>query len=301
MQVVSNPPVVLGVDIGGTNIRLALVTATGELRNPMAIKVAELGAAAPLDRLVSIITDYAAEHAVPGELRAIGIGIPGIVNRDGRIISCPNITFLEDSNLKELLSRKLQIPVFLEKDVNFILYGEYRSLQLREFQNLIGFYVGTGFGCSLIINGDIYCGSRGFAGELGHIPLKNHTGTCNCGNEGCLELYGAGRALVDISQRLQIPVGDFFAKAPLEEQRAFLDYLRVGMLSTINVFDPEAIIIGGGVVQMEGFPWDELEKMIREGVRSELIRNELQIVPSQGETFGGCLGAAYYCFDRLQA
>ncbi len=299
MQALFNQARVLGIDIGGTNIRLALVDPNGHVEHSLALRVASLREADPLKHLVEVVQSYVAENTKPGELLAIGIGVPGIVNGAGRIISCPNITFLEDSQLQEILSETLEVPVFLEKDVNFILYGEYRSLGLQDIQNLIGFYVGTGFGCSLLIDGDIYRGARGFAGELGHVPLKNHRDLCNCGNEGCLELYAAGRSLVHRSAEQGIAVADFFSHDEVQIED-FIDYMGVGMLGAINVFDPEAIIVGGGVVQMADFPWEAFEARIRRGARSDSIRKELRIIPSQAATFGGCIGAAYYCYDQVK-
>lgn len=291
--------VVLGIDIGGTNVRLAFVNSRGELGERKAILVSSLDKNDPLTGLVNVIKDFVSEHDSNNTLLAVGLGIPGIVDGRGNIISCPNIGFLENSDLKSILEGELGVPTFIEKDVNFILYGEYHTQGLKEINNLIGFYVGTGFGCSLLLNRDIYRGSHGFAGELGHIPLIGHTDLCNCGNQGCLELYGAGRYLAEQSANLAVDVADFFTSdATKDKADRFLEYVAVGMLATINVFDPELVIIGGGVPQMEGFPWDKLENRIRRGLRSDLIRQQLRIIPSQAQVYGGCLGAALYCFDQ---
>lgn len=291
--------VVLGVDIGGTNVRLALVNENGVIRASEAISVSSLGTIDPLAQLKHVISKFVVENIGSQQLLAMGVGVPGIVDATGEIISCPNLGFLEHSGLGDMLRRELQVPVFIDKDVNFILYGECHTLGLRETKNLIGFYIGTGFGCSLVINGEIYRGSHGFAGELGHIPVQGHFDRCNCGNKGCLELYGAGRALVERSSQLDVPIADFFTSSTIGlESQEFLEYLAVGMLTAINIFDPELVIVGGGVPQMAGFPWNALEQRVRNGLRSELIKDRFQIIPSQAETYGGCLGAAFYCFDQ---
>lgn len=301
MQVFQKDDVVLGIDIGGTNVRLALVDRLGSTKVTEAFAIKSLTEEKTLDNLVSRISTFVQDNKENQTLLAVGIGVPGIVNNSGRIISCPNLGFLENSDLMEILSVQLNVPVFLEKDVNFILYGEYYTQHLEKHKNLIGFYIGTGFGCSLMINGDIYRGEHGFAGELGHIPLINHTCSCNCGNEGCLELYGAGRSLVERSVAKNVALEDFFTDSRSKHEAAnFIEYSAVGILSAINTFDPGLVILGGGVVQMADFPWELLVARIRRGLRADEMREQLEIIPSEAEVFGGCIGAAFYCFDQIR-
>lgn len=291
--------VVLTVDIGGTNLRLAIVDNGGQIVKFDSIKTASLPNSDFVGALVGLIADFANIPPEWGRLAAVAVGIPGIVDAGSTIISCPNVTQLENSSMKQRLEEDLNVPVYLDKDVNFILYGDYWTLELSTYRNVIGVYIGTGFGCSLIINGDLFRGASGFSGEVGHIPLKGHHRPCNCGNTGCLELYGAGRSVVERSAIGGCSPADFFFEGKEEQVTEFLDYAALGIITMVNIFDPEAIVIGGGVPQMQGFPVQLFQAKVLSGLRSDIHRKRLQILYSKSGDYGACLGAAKYVFDRL--
>ncbi|MBA7486887.1 allose kinase [Candidatus Pacearchaeota archaeon] len=291
--------IVLGIDIGGTNLRLAIVDHNLNLINKRIIEISFAKENINfIDELIKIVYDYL--NYVNRNIKAIGIGVPGIVNKEGDIISCPNSTDLENSNLKSLFEQKFAVPVFIEKDVNLIVLAEYKKLN-KDIKNVVGCFIGTGFGCSIIINGKLYKGTRGFAGELGHIHLKGKKKHCNCGSKGCLELYAAGNTIEILAKKRNVSIKDFFLKIDKEslEIRELLDNIAIGISTIVNLLDPELIVIGGGVVNMANFPLDALKKRIYKYLRSDILVGEVKIIKSNIGKFGGCLGAGIYYYSKL--
>jgi allose kinase len=166
---------------------------------------------------------------------------------------------------------------------------------------VVGCFIGTGFGCSIIINGKLYKGTRGFAGELGHIHLKGKKKHCNCGSKGCLELYAAGNTIEILAKKRNVSIKDFFLKIDKEslEIRELLDNIAIGISTIVNLLDPELIVIGGGVVNMANFPLDALKKRIYKYLRSDILVGEVKIIKSNIGKFGGCLGAGIYYYSKL--
>ncbi len=294
-----NREYVLGIDIGGTNLRLALIDSNYKIYKPFIKKIVEYKNENIIEDIIEIISSYLKE--VETDITAIGIGVPGIVKKGQEIISCPNITGLEGIIFYRLLSKNFGLPVFIDKDVNMIMLADYNNLG-KKYNNIIGIYIGTGFGNSMILNGQLYTGSRGFAGELGHIHLKGMDGNCNCGNEGCLELHAAGKRLQKIADKYDIDIDKIFLDADLEESEIneFVSNIAIGTSSVINIIDPELVVLGGGVIKMKGFPLDKLTNEIRYFLRTPEIKNELKIVLSPSGKYSGCIGAAIYCFSHLQ-
>ncbi|MGI6149318.1 MAG: allose kinase [Limnochordia bacterium] len=290
---------VLGIDIGGTNIRLAHIDRNLKVIRSSRIKVEEAEGG-----LVSYLSEAIGEFTASAEpeIGAIGIGIPGIVSEAGEILSCPNLDpAITGINLRETLMAKFGVPVYVQKDVNFILYGEYRALSTGPSCSVLGFYVGTGLGFASVIRGRLVTGARGFAGELGHIPVKGKDDPCACGNNGCLELYAAGRRITELTAQAQTNVADFFVNPThAADVQEWLDNLTIGMVTAITLLDPTVVIVGGGVADMQGFPFEELEKKVRARLRHPLVAENLTIKRSTAGQLGGCLGAAMYCFDTAR-
>ncbi len=289
----------LGIDIGGTNVRLAHVNKDLEILRSMKRKVEDVKADL-VTFLITTVGEFIREATTP--IGAIAIGVPGIVSSAGEVLSCPNLDqSIVGLNLKEELFSRFQIPVFVHKDVNFILYGEYRTQRTTPEDSVIGFYIGTGVGCATVIGGQLLTGERGFAGELGHTPLRGKSDPCNCGNSGCFEIYASGRTLVDITQRAGTNIADVFVNPEhADDIEEWLSNLTLGITATITFVDPKLVIIGGGVPDMKGFPFERLEHKIRSRSRHPLVEKDLIIKRSNAGPLGGCLGAAMFCFDAME-
>ncbi len=291
----------LGVDIGGTNIRLALINDKYKIINPCMINMREkkeLKSNTP-ELVIDIITNYLEKQKQV--ITAIGIGIPGIIKNDRQIISCPNMPDLEDSNLYDRLRKIFGVPVFLEKDVNMIILADYFRLK-NKHGNVIGFYIGTGFGCSMILNGSLFLGSRGFAGELGHIPLKGKNDKCGCGLRGCLEIYAGGKRLEILAADKNVDINDIFVEIGINDReiKEYIDSIIIGISSVVNIIDPDAIILGGGVIKIKGFPLEFLIEEIKKHLRTKMVVEELEIITTDPGKFCGCLGAGIHCFNRIE-
>ena len=289
---------VLGIDIGGTNVRFAQVDRDLEVLRSKKEKVEEVQDLPAF--LLSTIQEFIDQAEVP--IGAVAIGIPGIVSSAGEILSIPNLDqSLVGLNLKETVESRFNIPTFVQKDVNFILYGEYRTQRTKPDDSVVGFYIGTGMGCAMVVQGRLLTGERGFAGELGHIPLRGKNDPCGCGNSGCFELYASGRTLVDLTSRAGTDIKDVFVnpqhQAEIEE---WLHNLVLGLNTVITLIDPKIVIIGGGVADMEGFPLERLEEKLRARARHSIVAENLMIKRSKAGPLGGCLGAAMYCYDNLE-
>ncbi|MCX5892381.1 MAG: ROK family protein [Deltaproteobacteria bacterium] len=181
---------VVGIDFGGTNVRLALVAPNGEILSRWE------RATATMPHQNAIISTLAKDLGVIGEeahsrrlgIKAVGLGIPGrVLFQEGRVAFAPNVPALNDCPLVERLQPKLAWPVFLENDANLFTLGEHWLGAGVGHQNLLGITLGTGVGGGLILNGRLWQGTQGTTGEIGHITVEPDGQKCHCGNHGCLE------------------------------------------------------------------------------------------------------------------
>ena len=280
----------IGLDIGGTNIRAGLVdednAVTGFQKRSSHEMISE---GEGLKKLSGFISSFMEEP-----VQGVVVGIPGTLNRDRtRILSCPNLPALNGCELGAVLERELGIPAFLERDVNLLMLND--MLEFGDDGLVIGCYVGTGLGNAIAVNGLLLNGKDGAAGELGHIPLLGKTEPCTCGNIGCLENYASGRFL----ERL---VADHFKGTPLgqvflrhSDHPVILEYintLATGVAIEVNILNPERVILGGGVLGMEGFPREALGAAIRRHTRKPEPSNSLTLCFSKDSPYGGVIGAA---------
>lgn len=251
-------PRVLVADIGGTKIALGHVEGgrvfpTLESRSSDQLRVAD-----PIAAFERTLREYCARHELTA-LDAVVIGVPASLDRDlDTVLSSPNIVQLEHLRLASALRERLNVPVFLERDINLLLLGEYRAGVAQRSSSVLGAFFGTGVGASLLIGGAPYRGhSVGL--ELGHIPFGFEGRECVCGNTDCLEAYACGHTLRTLSTRHGVPVQALFAQRSANAALALglaelvRDQARA-MATAINLFDPETAVIGGGIPNMTDFP-----------------------------------------------
>jgi glucokinase len=188
-------PTVVGIDLGGTNVRLALVSHKGEILSRWERATATMPGQ---DGIVSTLAEDlgvcgAEARSRRAEIKAVGLGIPGrVLSREGRIAFSPNLPALNDCHLVERLQPLLAWPVFLENDANLFALGEHwRGAGVGQ-ENLLGITLGTGVGGGLILNGRLWQGSEGCAAEIGHLTVEPDGVKCHCGNRGCLETAASG-------------------------------------------------------------------------------------------------------------
>ena len=193
---------ILCLDIGGTNCRIGLCDRELQLtdvRIESSVRMAEAGFQGSLIRLIS---EYAEEHAEDARIPAVSLGFPATIDRDRRIVlQAPAIPGADHFPVCDELEKRLDIPVFLERDVNLLLRFDMRDQAIPPEGVVVGIYYGTGIGNSIFINGEPYTGRNGVAGELGHIPVPGNDKACGCGNTGCLETLGGGRHLEHLCEK----------------------------------------------------------------------------------------------------
>lgn len=299
-----NEHIVIGLDVGGTNIRIgAQEPDSGLLCFKKVSRELFLGQGHSLDVFSGFIQDYLSEYFPRNTVDAVMIGFPSILSVDKRIvIQTPNIPGLDNIPMTEYLEKRLGIKVFIEKDVNILFLWDTFTHNIPARGIGIGLYFGTGIGNAISINGELLTGKDGAVGELGHIPVIGGKGDCGCGNSACAECYASGRHLVELRDRYfkSTEIHDLFTlHGETEVLREFVDALACVAAAEINILNPHYIILGGGVPDMPDFPRELLLSGIARHTRSPFPRNNLQIYFSPDSVQNGVLGAIRLARIRL--
>ena len=265
----------IGVDLGGTKLAIGIVDETGRiLKKHLEPTNPEEGSKAILRRIVKGMKEI-----WQGDIKGIGIGCPGTVDAPrGEVIFAPNLGWRKVL-VGPVIEQEFNLPVVVDNDANAAAFGELKVGGGQGCQHMIYLTVSTGIGAGIIIDGRIYRGFTFRAGEVGHMVLEANGPLCSCGNRGCLEAFASGTSIArrarealdkglpslmkgEVDSRVVATAarqGDFVA----EEILAWaFRYLSMGIGNLLNVFDPELIIIGGGLSAMG----DELLGPVREGV-----------------------------------
>lgn len=292
---------ILGIDVGGTNVRFGIVDGMKIIRSER-LSTNEAFGDAVLDFAESVQSFIGKCGIMP---EAISIGLPSILDKTKRrVISTANISFMQDIPLADILEERVGIPVFLNHDVKNLLEFdiEYFSLPTKD-STIIAFYIGTGFGNSVCIDGKYLSGKNGGAGEVAHMPFPGAKAKCGCGNYGCVETVAAGRRLVEIIDEYYPGESfqDIFTKHSSDGViKEFIANMAVPIAAEISIFDPDQIVLGGGVIQTAGFPKEMLERQIYEYARKPLPAEKLEYRYTPEEPLSGVIGAAIYAAKQLK-
>ena len=259
----------VGVDLGGTNIAVALVDAQGKI-------LARTGCPTNMPRSAQEIAEdivrcvQAMREKAPEPIQWVGVGTPGSVNRETGIVGFANNLDFENTPLGSMLQRQVQCPVYLANDADAAALGEYYAGAGRGCRHMVAVTLGTGIGTGIVLHGQLYSGAHWAGGEWGHTVICMEGESCNCGRQGCWEAYAAAPALIrQTRQAMQVhPESALWQAAPTLEQvsgktvfeavkqgdktaQQVLDFyvkaLSVGLNNIINVLDPEILCLGGGV------------------------------------------------------
>lgn len=294
---------VIGVDIGGTNLRIGLVDGQGHLLSCQRVPQGDVLKGDAPAALGAFIRQYIQASGKGAEIAAIGLGMPATLNRERTaVLSAPNIHGFDGVEVPAALQQETGLLVFMEKDVNLLLYNDLCRYDLLDEDVVTGCYVGTGLGNANYIDGRFYSGHNGAAGELGHIPVWHYHEVCACGNSGCVETLVAGKGLEQLQARAfpEIPVGRLFmdaAESPLIED--YIQALSLPLAAAVNILDPSVLVLGGGVISAAGFPREKLESLIRRHARKPYPEKNLRILFAQDAGENGVTGAGRYAVSRL--
>ncbi len=262
---------IIGIDLGGTNIKSVLLDAAtrGILGQASRPTQAEAGVARVVENIARVVEGHLSEaRRIGRRVIGAGVGSAGLVDR-GVVRNSPNLPGWQGAvPLRRLLDKRLsqhRLPIVIENDVNAFVLAEQRLGAARDLENVIGLTLGTGVGGGIIIDGKLYRGTTGGAGELGHMVIKHDGPRCKCGNTGCLESLVGSQAIVNryndlrfrAHQRLSndITVAEIAANARRRDALAVQALaetgrlLGIGLANLVNIFNPQAIVIGGGVAQ----------------------------------------------------
>jgi glucokinase len=252
---------VIGVDVGGTNIKLGLVNPTGRIISKTRLDTKSFGADKTklIDALVAAIRSLLDKNKIKKQdILGMGIGLPGLIDPQlGIVRQLPNIPGWKDVPLGQLLKNKLKIPIFIENDVKLISLAEWKYGAGRGCSDFICITLGTGIGGGLIFNNKLYTGPGFVAGEIGHIPIKENGIPCPCGGRGCFERYVGNGYLLQKARRIfkdsRICLPDVRIMAERGNKKAIQfwhevgETLAQGLIGVTNLLNPRMIIIGGGV------------------------------------------------------
>lgn len=292
---------ILGIDIGGTNFRIGMVSDTYEVEEFKIKPSAVLQDGDFIQNLTQEIKEYLVKYE--DQIEAVGIGFPSCVSKDKKFVySTPNMKNLDDINITDKLSEEIKIPVYINKDVNFLILNDIEKNKIEKDKVTLGFYIGTGFGNAIYINGKTLEGKNGVAGELGHIPVLGSIDKCSCGNTGCIEIYASGKSLQNILKEKFINdnIEEVFTKHNNDEIiKQYIETLAIPIATEINIFDPDYIIIAGGVPMMKDFPVEYLKECVYKHARKPYPANNLNIIYSKHDQKSGVLGAAYYIREEI--
>jgi len=294
---------VVGVDVGGTNIKLGVVDPSGQIivRNsfatkPFASSRMKLISALAREIEASIITAGLTKKQIAG----VGIGLPGLIDYEKGVVRfLPNIPGWRRVHLKSILQKMVRLPVFVDNDVKIITLAESKFGAGRGVQNLICLTLGTGVGAGLILNGQLYRGEDNAAGELGHMPLNEHGPQCNCGGFGCFETYVGNRALLVLARREMgrpLTLEELFILAQKGNKKALhfwktaSGHIGNGLVGIVNLLNPRLIIIGGGISHNEKFLFKTITDTIR-GRAMSLQGSAFKIKRAQFKDDAGIIGA----------
>jgi glucokinase len=262
--------VIAGIDLGGTQVRVAAARSDGRIVGTRRARTASLGGPA---RVIEW-TCEALEGLRDGErLRVVGIGAPGPLDaRLGVLVNPPNLPGWRNVPLADQLSRLLRCPVHLENDANLGALAEYHRGAGHGTRTMAYVTWSTGVGGGLVIDGKLYCGAHGSAGEIGHMVLDPDGPLDACGQRGCVEVFCGGGAL---QRETGESAAELFQAAVAGDPQAGLivrraaTYMGLALVNLTNLFDPEMIVVGGGVTRS----WSQVEPVLKAALRgSPFIR-----------------------------
>ena len=308
----------IGIDVGGTNVKIALVNEDKIIYSNSVKKKKKMGYEYTVNNIKQAIKDLMKEtNTEAKDIQGIGFDFPGQVDcKTGVVKLAPNIPGWVNVPIAQMIEEEFNIPTRIDNDVRCAALGELKFGAGRGCENFICITVGTGIGSGIVINGKVVRGASNAAGELGHIKLQMQGGPiCGCGDTGCLEAFASGPSIVAMAQDYirggkstkfremaaaeggeitpymvakAAEAGDPVAKRIFE---IVGEYIGIGLTSVINLLNPEKVIIGGGVAEAGDLLFDPIRRTIKE--RAMVVAGEaVEIVPAELGNSAGVIGAS---------
>ncbi|MFZ5449686.1 MAG: ROK family protein [Thermodesulfobacteriota bacterium] len=319
-------PAVLSIDLGGTNSRLALVSLQGKIISRWERATASMPDQAAMISTLAGDLNHAGEEAWSQgwEIQGLGIGVPGRIRpQEGLVIFAPNVPALNDCPLAPLLAAKVNWPIFLENDANLFALGEHWLGAGEGHQHMLGITLGTGVGGGLILNGKVWEGTEGTAGEIGHMTVDPEGRKCHCGNRGCLETLASGVWTVtwvkeQLAQGASSWLRELYEADPdaIEGQTLVVAaqqadplarraFERVGrslgqaIASVVHLLGISRVVIGGRFARA----WEVFQYSLEAELHRRLTLfppEAVSVCPAQLGDDAGLVGAARLAWDKVQ-
>jgi glucokinase len=313
---------IVGVDLGGTNIVAGAMSADGSRHLAMRSITtnASMGDEGVAERIVALVEGVILDtieqsDAARRDFIGIGIGAPGPLDREqGIVLVAPNLGW-KDFPLRKRIQDRLHLPTTLDNDANCATFGEWWQGAARGGRNVVGITIGTGIGGGLILNGALYHGSSDMAGEIGHTTIDLNGRHCKCGNYGCLEAYASAPAIAvracevlmreegessipamvngkfnDITAQIVYDAAKAGDQIANEIVRDTARYLGAGIANLLNIFNPDIVVVAGGVTAAGDALFVPLGAEVRRRAFSPAVR-AVRIVPGELPGTAGVVGA----------
>ncbi len=305
----------IGIDVGGTNVKIALVDDKGSILYSNSVPTrAEMGYEYTVNNIKQAIRDLMSETKVTN-IEGIGFDFPGQIDyKNGIVRLAPNIPGWVNIPIAKIIEDEFKIPTRIDNDVHCAALGELNFGAGKGCENFICMTVGTGIGSGIVINGKLVRGASNAAGELGHIKLQMHEGPlCGCGDHGCLEAFASGPSIVAMAEEYILggkstkfrelasggEITPFIVAEAAKQgdpvaRRIFArigEYIGFGLSSVVNLLNPEKIIIGGGVADAGDILLDPIKETIKK--RAMVVAGSaVEIVPAKLGNTAGVIGAS---------
>ncbi|MFC2025046.1 ROK family protein [Chloroflexota bacterium] len=315
---------VLAIDLGGTKIITAIISRKSEIiAREYRPTLADEGPQSVINRIFSAIDHLLGLRNMSlSQLNSISIAAAGAIDMEMGIVTLsPCLAGWHDIPLRSIVEEKYKANIFLLNDAIAAALGEHRFGAGKGANNLVLLTLGTGIGGGIIINGKIYFGSSGGAGEIGHMTIDVNGPKCNCGNIGCLEMLVSGTAITkeairrlsqgeksSLTETVEGRIENITAKnislaaqngdpIALEVIDKAASYLGAGIVNLVNIFNPDIIIIGGGMAKMGDLLLEPVRQVLKERA-FQLSSQAVRIVPAQLGNDAGVYGAAIFAFQQ---
>lgn len=306
----------IGIDLGGTNISAGIVDENGNILVKASTPTMNGRAAEDIiDDMSGLCSKLMGELKLEvNDIESIGVGMPGTMDKKKGISIYANNLNFDNVNVVEEMGKRINLPCYIENDANCAAIGENVCGVAYGSKNLIYITIGTGVGAGIIINGKVFDGSFGGGGEAGHMVIVAEGEECTCGRKGCWEAYASASALrregriaaakypnskiydlVDgniklIDAKTVFDAADLGDEIALEIIDKYIKYLAIGLVNLVNIFQPEAIIIGGGVCAQGDKVIKPLIEILNEKVYGKELKTKISIATLGNDA--GIVGAA---------
>ncbi|NUN22878.1 MAG: ROK family protein [Candidatus Jettenia caeni] len=312
---------VIGIDLGGTNLKAGIVDKDGKIHHRLSIKTNYNADSQTIsDQIFKLIHDIIMIAQVKtSDIVGIGLGSPGLIDKRGEtILFSPNLPQWRNIPIKEMITKRFVVPCVLENDANAAAWGEKWVGAAREASSVVMITLGTGIGGGIIIDNKLWRGANNVAGEIGHMVIQKDGRKCNCGNYGCIEAYASATAMVrrfkellksgavSLLKNSDEITAKMINDAALQGDKASLDiiketgqYLGIALVNIMHIVNPEVIVLAGGMAASGELLMDPVRQLTKQKA-FEASYKDTKIVFSQLGNDAGIIGAAGCLLKELE-